>query len=286
MALISPARAIRWRVFGWIPLPPYPDLASLPLSARSAPLVLPWEHTSRDRLFEAKHRRFVRSRREESDLHDVLEAVLATRLSERTERRYRRPSLSQPHIDSLIQMALSNTTRYTDVLRAAHTLPRDDGRFSLETLLHAQSWDDVSQVPQRSRHPEPADLWRELRNRYTEWSAPLSMLYRRFQSLENRVVRLSEGANIRGLSPAMTAGTVLFLDPPSSTGDANVHDSARHNGWSRPMYALNRGAQTICGYLRAECSRYLLVNDHQEAVILQAGEMDCLRRVSRVVVPV
>lgn len=94
-----------------LPVPNYPSLRSLPLSRTSAPLILPWEHTSIDRLFRAKHRRFRRSKTDLQHSREALESMFHRKLSPRTERRYRRPTSSMPHVDLLIQLTLTHLAR-------------------------------------------------------------------------------------------------------------------------------------------------------------------------------
>lgn len=270
-----------------LPLPQYPDLDTLPSSPKMAPLLLPWEHSSRDRLFQTKHQRFVRRRDEKQDIQDALQTAFAGKLSGRTERRYRRSSSSQPHIDTLIQMVLLNTTRYSDALRSGQALPSDRGRFSLETLLEAHSLEEIEDMPQKSRPPEPADSWRSLRDRYAEWPASLSMAFPNLGLLEQRIVRLPKGLNVRGLSPQLMPGSVLLLGGnPASVGPA-MPEAPRREGWTRPLFALQRGAEILCGYLRSDNGQYKFENDDDghALISLKGQEVGQLRSVSGVVVP-
>jgi hypothetical protein len=121
-----------------LPMPDYPSLHSLPTSDLSAPLVLPREHPSMDRLFTAKHRRFRRSRQDLPPIQETMESIFHTKLSGRTERRYRRPTSSVPHVDALIQLTVTHLTRYTDALRVQRPTLSDRGRYSLDTLLNTR----------------------------------------------------------------------------------------------------------------------------------------------------
>lgn len=270
-----------------LPIAEYRDMGSLPSSSRMASLVLPWEHDSLDRLLAAKHNRFIRSREEQSDLQRVLESILATRLTERTERRYRRPSLSHPHVNTLLLMVLSHTARYSDALRAAQSLPSDHHRFSLETLLEARTWHDVVPVLQRGQFPQPSERWRSLRERYIEWPALLSMQYPHLSALQDCIVRLSEGVHIKGLSPPLAPGSVLLLDTPSTVKEPSESRPNKGKGWSRPLYALQRGGQVVCGYLRIERERWELIPDLQHAgpISLVGREVEQLRRVCGAIIP-
>jgi hypothetical protein len=271
-----------------LPLPDYPDLGPLPSSAQSAPLILPWEHASRDLLFSAKHRRFGRLKEERAEVQAVLQAVFAEGLTARTERRYRRPSDSQPHVDTLMQMAILNTARYSDSLRVDGSLPSDQGRFSLDTLLAARSFAEVIDHPSKAHPPAPVERWQDLRKEFPEWPAPLAMKYPRPQSLEDRVIQLPTGIELRGLSPAPTAGSLLLLDDVSFSPE-HYRDEPRGTGWSRPIYALRRGAEVICGYLGVDQDRYVLTKDprgQELAAVAHRTEAHQLSRVCGIAVPV
>lgn len=269
-----------------LPLPEYPDLGSLPPSPRPAPLILPWEHTSRDRLFQTKHQRFTRDQREKEHIKEFLFSEFATQLTERTERRYRRPSSSQPHIDTLLQMILCSTARYGDALRSGRSLPSDQGRFSLQTLLAAHSFADIAGMPERSREPEPLERWSALRARYPEWPTPLSMNFPNLRLLEDQITRLPEGAKVKGLSPALAPGSMLLLEEASVESKPMKENHDPEYGWSRPLYALRRGADIVCGYLRSESGRFHLLTGTESEQILTETEEDRLYRVAGAVVPV
>lgn len=96
-----------------LPLPEYPVPLSLPSGTRGADLILPWEHGTRDRLFLTKHRRFKKSIEEEVSAQEFLSERLHAKLSGRSERRYRRPTSSDPHVNALIHLALAHVARYT-----------------------------------------------------------------------------------------------------------------------------------------------------------------------------
>lgn len=64
-----------------LPVPDYPLLHTLPSLQQSAPLILPWEHSSMDRLFAAKHRRFRRSPKDLPRIREEMETVFQDRKS-------------------------------------------------------------------------------------------------------------------------------------------------------------------------------------------------------------
>lgn len=94
-----------------LPLPEF-SLASLPQSEAGADLILPWEHSTRDRLLSTKKKRFQRPRKEREFIRDFLRDQLHAKLSERTERRYRSATSSDPHVNALIHLTVANVARY------------------------------------------------------------------------------------------------------------------------------------------------------------------------------
>lgn len=246
------------------------------------------EHRSQDRLFQTKHLRFVRARQERQEVQHFLHTTFATHLTGRTERRYRRPSSSQPHLDTLIQMVLSSTTRYGDALRAGQLLPSDRGRFSLQTLLAARTLKDIAGSLRQSQPPQPVERWRALRDQYAEWSAPLSMRYPSPRLVQDQILHLPQGAEVRDLSPPLNPGSVLFLDKHSVISDRSVKVTQPESGWQRQLYALQRGGEILCGYLRRDGVRFHLSGGVSEraSTILSESDMERLYRVGGVVVPV
>lgn len=81
-----------------VPVPEYPSLHSFPPCRPCAALILPWEHHTRDESLATEHKRFKRSKEEELLIRELLKAELNAKLSSRSERRYRRPTSSEPHV--------------------------------------------------------------------------------------------------------------------------------------------------------------------------------------------
>jgi hypothetical protein len=269
-----------------LPVPDYPLLRSLPSSQQNAPLVLPWEHTSMDKLFAAKHLRFRRSTQDQARIREALETVFHTRLSERTERRYRRPTSSLPHIDALIHLSVANAARYTDSLRANQSLPSDQGRYSLQALLKARQPGDVMDLHQSAHLPTPSAVWEDRRKEFPEWPILLSANFPQLRSWGKRVVRLSEGININGLDPSLSPGSLIVLEKISKTPD--TRSDASKAGWSRPLYALRRGAKIFCGYLEREGQQFALFSDPrkpEQIITFRPVELPQLSRVAGVAVP-
>jgi hypothetical protein len=268
-----------------LPLPDYPLLRSLPPSQHSGPLILPWEHSSMDRLFTAQHRRFRRSRHELSRIREAMEAAFHTRLSGRTERRYRRPTTSLPHVNALIQLTVTHLARYTDALRVQRPMSSDRGRYSLDTLLNTRHLRDLPDAFRRAHLPVPRDRWTKLRTEFVEWPALLSLGFPQLQSVEERIVRLPVGIAIQGLDPPIAAGSLLLLDKTTSMPDIQ----SNHTGWGRRLYALRRGADLLCGYLDRHGDQYVLFfgsHGTGEAIAVHQDELDRLSYVSGVAVPV
>ena len=270
-----------------LPAPNYPLLQSLPSSPSSAPLILPWEQSSMDRLFAAEYQRFQRSRQDLPQVREILERIFHRKLSARTERRYRSPTSSQPHVDALIQLTLTNVTRYTDSIRTRRFAPSDRGRFSLDALLDARHLSDVSEPPRKAHLPVPSDQWIALRKEYVEWPTLLSLKFPQLRHWPNRVVRFPQGSAIPGVDPPISSGSLMLLDTVPGTPD--TRSDARKTGWSRPIYALRRGVEIVCGHVEQDGDQYaLLSNAPGSALPVRFGrdELQQLSKVSGIAVPV
>lgn len=270
-----------------LPALDYPFLQSLPATPSNAPLLLPWEHSSLDQLLAAEYQRFQRSRRDLPTVRETLENVFHTRLSARTERRYRSPTSSQPHVDTLIQLPLPNVARYTDCIRTQHSVRSDRGRFSLDALLQARHLKDLSGAFPRAHLPVPIDRWTTLRKEYLEWPTLLSLRFPQLRQWDNQIVRFPQGSAIHGVEPPISPGSLMLLDKILETPDPR--SDARKTGWCRPIYALRRGAEILCGHVEQDGDQYaLLSNIHGRAlpVRFRRDEVHQLSRVSGVAVPV
>lgn len=269
-----------------LPIPEFSQLRSLPSSDITAPLILPWEHASRDRLFVTKYRRFRRSKEEEEHLQDFLREELNAKLGPRSLRRYRRPPSPQPHVNSLIQLAVEHLARYTDAVRAGGFSVSDRRRFSLDTLLRAKSLEEAKEIHQRVHLPAPSDVWGARRGEFGEWPTLLSMKFPRLRNLENRIVRLAQGSVIHGLAPSISPGSWLLLEEISSISD--IRGNGEKTGWSRPIYLFRRGLEMICGYLDREGDQFALLEDTVGGIkgTFGASEFHNLRRVTGIAAPV
>jgi hypothetical protein len=270
-----------------LPSPEYPPLRTLPPSEHSAPLVLPWEHTSMDRLFTAKHRRFRRSRQDLPRLREIMESVFHTNLSGRTERRYRGPTSSAPHVDALIQLTVRHLTRYTDALRVQRPMHSDRGRYSLDALLNIKHLGELSGNFRKPHIPVPQDRWMALRKEFVEWPMLLSLRYPQLRSLDERVVRLPHGMALPGIDPPISPGSLILLEKILSAPE--IQSDTPRPGWSRRVYALRRGPDLLCGYMDRSDDRYVLLSGAQsteEAISVHHDELNQLSYLSGVAIPV
>lgn len=268
-----------------LPVPEYRGLGPLPESRNGADLILPWEHRSRDQLLATKHRRFRRSKEQERFIHDILEKELHSQLSGRSERRYRRPTSSEPHVNVLIHLSVAHVARYTDALRTGGFLRSDKGRFSLESLLNAHRIEDLLDRPSSAQPPVPADVWSGLRDTWGEWPPLLSMKFPNLQKWDERIVRLAEGYAIDGLDLSIRPGSCVVLDSAPPT--PNMRSDVTKTGWSRPLYVLRKGVKTFCGYLDRNGNQYALhtVAGGDAQIFFRVDELRSLRRVVGIAVP-
>jgi hypothetical protein len=269
-----------------LPLPEYHSLYSLPHCRQCADLILPGEHGTRASLFSTEHKRFKRSKEAEQSIRDFLRGEFNAKLSDRNERRYRRLTSSEPHVDALIYLTLVNVARYTDALRTSDAFASDKGRFSLDTLLNATSLEEAW-IARRSAHlPTPIEVWEARKKEFVEWSPLLSAKFPQLHLWDNRIVRMAGGCAINALDPSINPGSWLFLETIPLIPDPQ--NDAKKKGWSRPIYVLRRGLEIFCGYLERDGNQYaVLSNPRQEAkAIFRAEEFSQLSTVGGVVVPV
>jgi hypothetical protein len=270
-----------------LPMPEYSNIQSLPRAAGGAPLLLPWEQPSMDQLLAAEHRRFRRSSEEASKIRDELETIFHARLTGRTERRYRRPTPSEPHVNTLIQMVLANTARYTDSLRANGSLPSDRGRFSLEALLQVRRLGELGGGRRTAQEPQPGETWQARRREFPEWPSLLSMQFPRLRTWGDRIVRLAQSSAFPEIEPPISAGSLLLLGEATEAPDPV--DYSRKLGWSRPLYALHRGTEFVFGHLDREGDHFALRSHrggYESPMLLENDEHRELRPVHGIAVPV
>jgi hypothetical protein len=270
-----------------LPLPEYPSRYFLPLGGNCADLILPTEQMTRNVLFATEHMRFKRTKKEEQLVRDAFREVFGSSPSQRTERRYRAFTPSEPHVDSLIYFTVENFARYTDALRTGGSLITDTGRFSLETLLNARHWADVLVTTPEVRLPQPVKAWEVYRTELVEWTPLLSQKFPELRLWSDRALRLANEYAIQGLDPAIAPGSWMFLEKAPAI--PNVQSEQRKSGWSRPIYVLRRGVETICGYLERDGSGYALLSSaygYGSKTTLVRDELKDLWRAGCVLIPV
>jgi hypothetical protein len=268
-----------------LPIPEYSSQWSLPPCRPCADLILPWEHGTRDGLLATEHKRFRRSKEEELFVQDLLKMELNAKLSGRSERRYRRPTSSAPHVNALIHLTLAHVARYTDTLRAGGSWVSDRGRFSLETLLKARSLEEVRILDRKAHLPTPSNVWEARRKEFVEWPPLLSIQFPQLRLWDERVIRLTQGYAMNDLVPSIGPGTWMLLEKAPVIPDAR--SERRKSGWSRPIYAFRRGVEILLGHLEREGNQYALLSNALGGVTtLRADELPQLTRVAGIAVPV
>lgn len=252
-----------------------------------ADLALPWEHQTRDHLLLTKQRRFRRTEEDETAIRELLTNVFRLPLSARTERRYRYPSSSEPHVRALIQLTLFHFARYSDVLRGGGSPIIDRGRFSLAAMLSSRSIEEL--VSQRNeclvRIPHLSDPER-LRD-FVDWLPLLSVKFPKHDLRRDSVARLSHGCELDGIDLPIGAGSWMLLQPVVNLPDTTKERQKR--GWSRPLYVLRRGLRIAAGHLERDGSDLALLSIEDGAVRreqFRLHEFRSLQRVVGVAVPV
>jgi hypothetical protein len=270
-----------------LPQPEYAKRWSVPLQPRPRDLILPWEHPTRASLLATKHRRFRRTEQEQECIQSMLKTALESRLSERSERRYRSHTSSDPHVNALIHLTVAHFARYTDVLRAGGLIPRDKNRFSLETLLTTSHYADVVNHKIGAVRAVPPAEWTPLQKEFVEWPALLSMKFPHLRIWEDSILRLAKPRQLAGLEPPLSAGSLLLLEKPPALPDTRTeHLDA---GWSRSIFVLRRGLEFTCGYLHRDGNEFALhsgAGSTASPIVFRGDELSALSRVSGVAVPV
>jgi hypothetical protein len=269
-----------------LPMPNYSRLYSLPDSQHPAPLILPWEHTSREQLLATKRKRFKRTRQQEQFIRDFLKQELNAKLSPRSERRYRSATTSEPHVNALIHLSVANVARYTDALRAGGSWLSDKGSFSLEALLRAKRLEEISEAPPILNPPEPADVWEARKNEFGGWPPLLSVAFPELRRWDDHFVRLAQGALGGDFGPSIAPGSWLLLKRVESIPD--VDEEGRETGWKRPIYVVRRGLDMICGYLEREGAQLAVIDRYRDPAraAFPVDQLNQLNRVAGVAIPV
>jgi hypothetical protein len=269
-----------------LPLPDSPSMNSLSKFAGAAEFLLPWEQPSREHFFATEHRRFVRSSEEMHYVSGSLQKELHSKLSERTRRRYRHETDSEPHVDALIQMSIEHYSAYSDTLRTGGYPLRDKHRFSLEAMLEARHIDDLLSLRVRPKIPMPLDVWRARLDEFVEWPALLSAELPQLSRWSKRVIRIAGDSSFPKLDPPLRTGA--FMLTQELPFEVELRQDSRRSGWSRPLYALSREPEIFIGHIDAHADTYTLVRDRDvksSNIHLKPDELARLRLVCGALVP-
>ena len=192
--------------------------------------ILPWENKTRHGLFATKQRRFIRSPAEMQHVEELLQSELRSTVSDRSRRRYRRETDSEPHIAALMQMSIEHYARYSDSLRTGGYALRDKGRYSLEPMLRAKRFADLTATRPQPVPPGPPEVWEAMRKEIVEWPALLSLKFPKPSSWSHRVIRVGAEVRINSVEPPIRSGSWMLLEElpalPNTRRDESEH------GWS------------------------------------------------------
>lgn len=252
-----------------------------------ANLIMPWEQHTRHELFSTEQRRFQRSREEEVAIREQLMTLFHAPLTGRTERRYRRSGLSNPHVSTLIQLTLLYFIRYSDSLRMSGSIINDRERCSLDMILNADKIDEISTRLDPPHLPKPEIVWNARRREFLEWVPLLSFKFPNLKLQQDPIARLSRRCELLGLEPPLAAGSWLLLKPVENPPQAERVEG--RNNWTQPLYVLRRGVRFITGHLERDSSGYALLSSTaglatRDTVAL--NEMSSLQQVIGVAAPV
>jgi hypothetical protein len=269
-----------------LPLPDDGDRQSLTAYGGSADLILPWEQPARSALFATEHKRFVRSASESQAIQSLIEAELGATLSERTKRRYRTDGYSEPHIDALMHMTLEHCGRYTDSLRSGGFSLSGSARFSLDALLNATEYHNLLAARHAAVSPTPEHVWEARRNEVGEWPALLSFVLPKPSMREASVIRVGEELRFDGLLPSVGPGSWLMTEPVPRIPEVETDRLKR--GWSKPLYVLQQGIETVFGFLEREGESIRVRSGSRGGTgkAVSVTELPRLRQISGIVVPV
>lgn len=250
-------------------------------------LLLPWEHATRASFLLTKHNRFDRSKEEQKSVDEFLEAEFHSKISQRTRRRYRHETDSQPHVDTLIQMSVEHYARYTDSLRTGGHPIRDRHRYSLETMLRAKRYEDLILPRVVAIVPTPPNLWEALRQEFVEWPALLSLKFPLPSSWGERMIRVAGETEVPGHERLIRPGSWLLTEELPLIPD--VRTDASKKGWCRPLYALRRGVDVVIGHLDRDSDGFVFLRSGEgttETISIGADRILDVRRVCGALVPV
>jgi hypothetical protein len=219
-------------------------------------------------------------------VEELLHTKLHSKLSDRTRRRYRSETPSEPHADTLIQMSVEHYARYSDLLRTDGHGLHDRGRFSLEAMLKATRLSDLLQIHAEARIPTPSEVWDARRRELGEYGALFALKFPKPSLWGDRVVRIGDDTELQWIEPRIRAGSWMALEELRAMPDARRNIDRR--GWARPLFALRRGVEAVFGYLDHDGDTFTLGANRpskSDAVTFGPEELPNLRRVCGALIP-
>lgn len=227
------------------------------LQGQPAPLILPWEHKSLHALIKAERARLGITEAQVRRASEYLRSAFGVSISTRTLRRYEHLTRTLPNTGALLGMTLLNSLRFTDVLKSADLRLHDTLSYSLDTLLKANTPEEVPALPNRAPSPIPTDRWQLLLKEWREWPTLLSMTFPNPGKLEYQILRIHQSSIFKGLDPLIRPDSVVLLDESVKLPYTQNHRQLQD--WQRPIYALQHNTQILCGYLDNDGTHVSLV---------------------------
>ena len=255
---------------------------------KPAPLIFPWEQTSLADLISAERLRFGITEVQLERANELLESQLGTGVSARTLRRYEHEGERMPRTAVLLGLALVHSLRFTDVLHIIKLWTDESKDYSLATLMSVRTNAELPAGFQLAKSPEPAALWQPFLDEWGEWPTLLSMAIPDLERWGHRILRINQSAWFQGLDSFIAPHSVMVLDEQDVLPPARAE---RHQqNWERPLYAVRHEERTLCGYLEADATHFILVPHPLAATVARIAfrrtQTQILGRVVGVVSPV
>ena len=224
---------------------------------KPAPLIFPWEHTSLADLISAERLRFGITEAQLERANEILESQLGARVSARTIRRYEHEGERVPRTAVLLGLTLVHSLRLTDVLRVLNLWKEESRDYSLATLMGVRTNAELPLSFQLAKSPEPFALWKPFLDEWGEWPTLLSMAIPDLERWGHRILRITQSAWFKGLDPFIVPHSVVVLNEQEVLPPAHIE---RHQqNWERPLYVVRHEERTLCGYLEADATHFILV---------------------------
>jgi hypothetical protein len=277
----------RVRSFG-VGLPLHPQSGNLEIDDRRfAPLYFPWEHDRFFHLVSAERNRQGKTDFQIARDNEILGVTIGAIISGRTLRRYEHATDAIPHTSILIALALTNSLRFSDALRTLGLWSEDTHRYSLTTLMEAESYFDLPAIPVEAESPSPKEQWEPIFNRWGEWPTLLSMAIPDLGRWGHRMLCINQSEWFKGLDSFVPPHSVVVLEEQKSLSFDN--DTRYRRDWDRPLFAFRSDGRIFCGYLETDGSNISLVphpsSGSPRRVTFRKHQIQVLWRVIGVAVP-